>query len=79
MQNGSSEIDHFLTPDDTKIMKGISIICMLLHHLWFFPNRIPGGGVVGVFTLFDLPATIYLGIFGKICVSMFFFFGGYGV
>ena len=79
MQKGSNEIDNFLTPDDTKVMKGIAIVCMLLHHLWFFPNRIPGGGVVGIFTMFNMPLTIYLGIFGKICVPMFFFFGGYGV
>ncbi len=79
MQKSPNEIDNFLTPDDTKIMKGIAIICMLLHHLWFFPNRIPGGGVEGIFTLFNAPATSYLGIFGKICVPMFFFFGGYGV
>ena len=79
MQKSPNEIDNFLTPDDTKIMKGIAIISMLLHHLWFFPNRIPGGGVEGIFTLFNAPATSYLGIFGKICVPMFFFFGGYGV
>ena len=79
MQKSSNAIDNFLTPDDTKIMKGIAIVCMLMHHLWFFPNRIPGGGVVGLFTLFGMPSTLYLGIFGKICVPMFFFFGGYGV
>jgi len=32
-----------------------------------------------MFMLFNMPATLYLGIFGKICVPMFFFFGGYGV
>ncbi len=79
MQKGSNAIDNFLTPDDTKIMKGIAIICMLMHHLWFFPTRIPGGGVIGLFTLFNMQLTVYLGIFGKICVPMFFFFGGYGV
>ena len=79
MQNISKEIDNFLTPNDTKIMKGIAIFWMLLHHLWFFPNRIPGGGFTSLFTIFNHPAVTYLGIFGKICVPMFFFFGGYGV
>ena len=79
MQNISKEIDNFLTPDDTKIMKGIAIICMLLHHLWFFPNRIPGGAFPSLFNIFNIPAVSYFGIFGKICVPMFFFFGGYGV
>jgi hypothetical protein len=79
MQKDSNAIDNFLTPDDTKIMKGIAIICMLMHHLWFFPVRIPGGGFPSIFYTFGLPSTIYFGIFGKICVPMFFFFGGYGV
>ncbi|SHK79095.1 MULTISPECIES: acyltransferase [unclassified Fibrobacter] len=79
MQQISKEIDNFLTPDDTKIMKGIAIIWMLLHHLWFFPVRIPGGGFDSLFTVFNIPAVTYFGIFGKICVPMFFFFGGYGV
>ena len=79
MQKGLNVIDNFLTPDDTKIMKGIAIVCMLMHHLWFFPNRIAGGALSSMFMLFNMPATLYLGIFGKICVPMFFFFGGYGV
>ena len=79
MQKNPNAIDNFLTPDDTKIMKGIAIICMLLHHLWFFPNRIPGGAFPSLFNIFNSPAVTYFGIFGKICVPMFFFFGGYGV
>ena len=79
MEKGPNAIDGFLSPDDTKIMKGIAIICMLMHHLWFFPTRIAGGPLESLFTIFNMPATTYLGLFGKICVPMFFFFGGYGV
>jgi len=29
--------------EDTKVMKGIAVFLMLMHHLWTFPNRIYGG------------------------------------
>ena len=79
MRKKMNAIDNFLTRDDTKIMKGIAILFMLMHHLWFFPSRIYGGGVLSEFSMFGMPMTSYLGYFGKICVPMFFFFGGYGV
>ena len=79
MEKGPNTIDGFLGPDDTRVMKGIAIICMLMHHLWYFPNRLAGGSLKGLLTVFDVPSTTYLGLFGKICVPMFFFFGGYGI
>ena len=72
-------IDTFLTPDDTKVMKCIAIICMLMHHLWFFPSRIANPPLINLFTIGNFTSVQFLGIFGKICVPMFFFFGGYGV
>ena len=36
-------MDQLLTKDDTKVMKAIAIILMLIHHLWGFPERIAGG------------------------------------
>ena len=79
MERGQNLIDDFLSPEDTKVMKSFAIICMLMHHLWFFPSRLAGGPLESIFTIFNMPATSYLGYFGKICVPMFFFFGGYGV
>lgn len=32
---------HAFTKDDTKAMKGIAVVLMMLHHLWGFPNRLP--------------------------------------
>lgn len=35
--------DLFFSRIDTKIIKGLAIILMLMHHLWAFPERIAGG------------------------------------
>lgn len=71
-------IDKFISREDTKWVKGIAIVLMLMHHLWTFPDRIAGGGLKYLFTIFDQSSIVYLGSFGKICVSLFFFIGGYG-
>ena len=64
---------------DTKIIKGVAIILMLMHHLWAFPDRIAGGALNTVFNIFGESSAVFFGLFGKICVSLFFFLGGYGV
>ena len=79
MEKGTISTDNFLSIDDTRIMKAIAICCMLMHHLWSFPARIADKPLENFFTIFGMPSTLYLGFFGKICVPMFFFFGGYGV
>ena len=35
---------------DTQIIKGLAILLMLMHHLWFFPDRIAGGELKYLFT-----------------------------
>lgn len=79
MEKGTISTDNFLSIDDTRIMKAIAICCMLMHHLWSFPARVADKPLENFFTIFGMPSTLYLGFFGKICVPMFFFFGGYGV
>ena len=64
------------TREDTKITKGIAILLMIMHHLWAFPERITG---VGLLNGIAGPIVLYLGVFGKICVSLFMFLGGYGM
>jgi hypothetical protein len=64
--------------DDTKIIKGVAIILMLMHHLWAFPDRL-SSELKYVFNIFGNSSIYYLGMFGKICVSLFFFLGGYGL
>lgn len=65
--------------NDTKIIKGIAIILMLMHHLWPFEERIAGGELKHLFTMFGDSSLVFFGLFGKICVSLFFFLGGYGI
>ena len=64
---------------DTQIIKGLAILLMLMHHLWFFPDRIAGGELKYLFTFLGKSSTDIMGSFGKICVSLFFFVGGYGI
>lgn len=70
--------DRFLSREDTKVLKGIAVLLMLTHHLWGFPQRIAGGELRGLVTLFDISGPYFVAIFAKICVSTFFFLGGYG-
>ncbi|MDO4620637.1 MAG: acyltransferase [Lachnospiraceae bacterium] len=67
------------TVDHTRELKGIAIVLMLMHHLWFFPHKIVGGALQSHFTIFGVGSVQYIGGFGKICVSLFFFLGGYGL
>lgn len=66
------------TIEDTKIIKGLAIILMLTHHLWAFPDRL-NGTLNSYFNIFGESINIYIGNFSKICVSLFFFLGGYGI
>ena len=77
--NVSSNLDRFLSRDDTKAIKGIAIILMLSHHLWGFPDRIMGGVPRYGIMIFGEPMPQYFAVFAKICVSLFFFAGGYGM
>ncbi len=77
VDNGNKSFDSLLSKEDTKILKGIAIILMLIHHLWTFSDRLPGtlNCISGI--VVDESLSI-LGDFGKICVAMFAFLGGYG-
>lgn len=66
--------------EDTRIMKGAAIILMLMHHLWAYPERLyRGREFKGLLSLYAAPLIEILGRFGKICVPLFFFLGGYGL
>ena len=72
-------MDKFLSRKDTKIIKGIAIVLMLIHHLWGFPYRLYGGELRSILSIFGYPLTSVIGLFGRICVSFFMFLGGYGM
>ena len=72
-------MDAFFSKEDTKLIKGIAIVWMIAHHLFMFPDRVMGGNLKSFFTFFDQGGATYLGQFGNICVSIFFFCSGYGI
>ena len=72
-------MEQTFSREDTKLMKGVAILLMLMHHLWAFPERIAGGELWHVLNICGESSLTYFGSFGKICVSFFFFLGGYGV
>lgn len=69
----------YFSKQDTKAIKGAAILLMLYHHLFAFPKRI-GDGIVytPLFTIHGIDSTYILGLFGKLCVALFLFLGGYG-
>lgn len=66
---------------DTKAVKGTALLLMLVHHLWAFPDRLPDSmQLAGSGVMIHGTDLIYaLGGFGKICVAIFMFLGGYGL
>lgn len=72
-------MNTYFTKKESNVIKGIAIILMLMHHLWRFPDRLYYSGITDNFTIFGQSISLYLGDFGKICVSLFFFISGYGL
>ena len=68
-----------LTKNDTRVIKGAAVILMLMHHMWAFQERIADGGLKGLIPLGNTYLFVFLGHFGKVCVPLFFFLGGYGL
>lgn len=61
-------------------MKGIALLLMLACHLWAFPDRIPYEVKIGTnIYVSDMELTVAIGTFGKICVPIYMFLGGYGL
>ena len=66
--------------DDTKMVKGFAIILMLYHHLFAYPaERLqPGVSYAPLLTFTSVDSAMLIGLFGKMCVALFLFLGGYG-
>ncbi len=58
-------------------LKGIAIILMLVHHLFAYPSRI-SPDITVYHMVNSVNIEMFVGLFGKICVSMFLFLSGYG-
>lgn len=69
-----------LTRTNTKQLKAVAILLMLAHHFFTFPERIPYNLSPATSILIsNTELTQCIGLFGKICVSIFMFLGGYGL
>lgn len=64
-----------LSINDTNVLKGLAILLMLMHHLFWVPN----GLFDDVYLFQDRYLVNEIGIFSKLCVSLFIFLSGYGL
>ena len=62
-----------LSLNDTQVLKGVALLLLLCHHCWY-----TGEGFDDVF-VYGKPIFKQIGIFGKLCVSLFVFLSGYGL
>ena len=73
------ELERYqFTKDDTTLMKGLAILLMLAHHLWGFGDRLVSELPMISVTARGMEFAGLIGGYGKICVSMFMFLGGFG-
>ena len=64
-----------LTTTDTNILKGVALLLLLLHHLFYIQR-----GLYDDIHLYDGHYFVNeLGKFGKLCVAIFVFLSGYGL
>lgn len=67
--------------EDTRKVKGAAILLMLEHHLWEFSARLPTDmqlKLSGIMVA-DNELLYVLGMFGRVCVGLYAFLGGYGL
>lgn len=70
-------VDSYLSKEFTLIIKGIAVILLLSHHLWAFPERLPGS-ITGITDYVYRGSLLIAGDFGRVCVAVFAFLSGYG-
>ena len=68
-----------LTLNETKVIKGVAILLMLIHHFFSFPDWINSGNEFIGIPFLESSIEFYIGIFGKMCVTIFLFLTGYGL
>lgn len=62
--------------DNTLILKGLGIILMFIHHLFYSDTRI---GMYWDFSVAGISIVHEIGLWGKVCVALFVFLSGYGL
>lgn len=80
MEDKGKKLKIEFTRSDTKVIKGVAILLMLYHHLFAFPKRISETIEYQPLCMMEGQTSSYLmGVFGKLCVALFLFLGGYGL
>lgn len=65
---------------NSKVIKGLGILLMLIHHLFAFNNRISNVEYISIInTNGTLTLEYYIAVFARICVPIYLFVGGYGL
>ncbi|WP_230322501.1 MULTISPECIES: hypothetical protein [Bacillus] len=66
-----------ISKNDTKMLKGVAILFMLLLHLFC---RKEVNGLYETFPIINgVPLVYYIGLFGDACVPIYCFVSGYGL
>ncbi len=74
MKTNHTDVSLNLSRQDTEALKGIALVFLLIHHLFYIQNGqyddfyILGHGIVGI-----------IGKVSKVCVPLFVFLSGYGL
>lgn len=64
---------------ESQIIKGIAILIMVFHHLFGNQEWILEGNEFISIPLGEYSLEYYVGVFGKICISIYAFLSGYGL
>lgn len=63
-----------ITKRDSKMLKGVAILAMLMLHLFCRRDNLP---YTPLLWIGDTPLIYYFGLFGDICVAIYCFVSGY--
>ena len=63
-----------ITKEDSKMLKGVAILAMLMLHLFCRKTNLP---YTPLLWIGDTPLIYYFALFGDICVAVYCFISGY--
>lgn len=63
-----------LSIQDSNVLKGVALILLLWHHLFYVDN-----GMYSDIKVWDYGVVNQIGQLGKVCVALFVFLSGYGL
>ncbi len=70
--------NFFYGKNESKIINGVAIILMMIHHFFGFPNwLLPNNSFEYIFPIEQTSIPQILANFGKICVSIYAFNSGF--